>query len=265
MQGLQSVILFSLPELDGAVEPTVLGGLRGKEIALLPERVTRLCGRLKAWVSLKKKSAYDRRVGILVYGFPPNVGAVATAALLDVGESLRSLLLRMKENGYDLGECEPEGWRGEDIVEALRDLCAEGVGEGGIDRARRILLGTGRGRVTSLQLLPGVDIEGQEVTREQFWEWVGPEMGGKIERQWGDLESYRNPGLGSTSAGKFAVIGLRVGKVFLGVQPLLGLEGDPMRLLFQRDLTPHPQYAAFYLWLQRQRKIDVLVHFGKKK
>lgn len=23
-----------------------------------------------------------------------------------------------------------------------------------------------------------------------------------------------------------------------------------MRLLFERDLTPHPQYAAFYKWLQ---------------
>jgi magnesium chelatase subunit H len=35
------------------------------------------------------------------------------------------------------------------------------------------------------------------------------------------------------------------------VQPLLGLEGDPMRLLFERDLTPHPQYAAAYKWLQQ--------------
>lgn len=34
------------------------------------------------------------------------------------------------------------------------------------------------------------------------------------------------------------------------LQPLLGVEGDPMRLLFERDLTPHPQYAAFYRWLQ---------------
>jgi hypothetical protein len=30
------------------------------------------------------------------------------------------------------------------------------------------------------------------------------------------------------------------------VQPLLGVEGDPMRLLFERDLTPHAQYCAAY-------------------
>ncbi len=43
---------------------------------------------------------------------------------------------------------------------------------------------------------------------------------------------------------------LQIGNVFIGVQPVLGVEGDPMRLLFERDLTPHPQYAAFYKWLQ---------------
>ena len=37
---------------------------------------------------------------------------------------------------------------------------------------------------------------------------------------------------------------------FFPPQPLLGVEGDPMRLLFERDLTPHPQYAAAYAWLK---------------
>jgi magnesium chelatase subunit H len=46
-----------------------------------------------------------------------------------------------------------------------------------------------------------------------------------------------------------------VGQAKIGVQPLLGLEGDPMRLLFERDLTPHPQYAAAYKWLQEVRAV----------
>ena len=37
------------------------------------------------------------------------------------------------------------------------------------------------------------------------------------------------------------VAGLQLGNVALLVQPPLGVEGDPMRLLFDRDLTPHPQ------------------------
>lgn len=35
-----------------------------------------------------------------------------------------------------------------------------------------------------------------------------------------------------------------------------------MRLLFERDLTPHPQYAAFYNWLQHDFKASAVLHFG---
>jgi hypothetical protein len=45
----------------------------------------------------------------------------------------------------------------------------------------------------------------------------------------------------SAAAGNFVIPGIQCGKVWIGVQPLLGVEGDPMRLLFERDLTPHPQ------------------------
>ena len=56
--------------------------------------------------------------------------------------------------------------------------------------------------------------------------------------------------------------GVRLGNVWVGVQPALGVEGDPMRLLFERDLTPHPQYAAFYQWLQRDWGAHAVLHFG---
>lgn len=63
-------------------------------------------------------------------------------------------------------------------------------------------------------------------------------------------------------AGNFVVGGLQLGNVWIGVQPALGVEGDPMRLLFERDLTPHPQYAAFYKWLQHDYAADAVLHFG---
>jgi len=34
-----------------------------------------------------------------------------------------------------------------------------------------------------------------------------------------------------------------------------------MRLMFERDLTPHPQYA-FYQWLQHGFQADAVVHLG---
>jgi magnesium chelatase subunit H len=65
--------------------------------------------------------------------------------------------------------------------------------------------------------------------------------------------AYTHRGINSTTRGTLLVPGLQLGKLWVGVQPLLGLEGDPMRLLFERDLTPHPQYAAAYKWLQEVR------------
>ena len=77
--GLQSVVLYSLPELDGAIDTVVLGGLVGDKIALVPERVRKLCSRLKGWINLRKTPPSERKISIMIYGFPPNVGAVGTA------------------------------------------------------------------------------------------------------------------------------------------------------------------------------------------
>lgn len=52
--GLQSVVLYSLPELDGAVDTVPLGGLVGDNIYLVPERVHRLAARLRKWTELRR-------------------------------------------------------------------------------------------------------------------------------------------------------------------------------------------------------------------
>jgi CobN/Magnesium Chelatase len=39
--------------------------------------------------------------------------------------------------------------------------------------------------------------------------------------------------------GDLLVNGIQLGNIWIGVQPALGVEGDPMRLLFERDLTPY--------------------------
>lgn len=76
--GLQSVVLYALPELDGAIDPVPLGGLVGEKIYLIPERVQRLIGRLKTWIALRQKPTAQRRIAIVLYGFPPGYGATST-------------------------------------------------------------------------------------------------------------------------------------------------------------------------------------------
>ncbi|KAK9811539.1 hypothetical protein WJX72_005618 [[Myrmecia] bisecta] len=268
--GLQSVILYSLPELDGAIDTVPLGGLVGDNIFLIPERVQRLTNRLKQWVNLRQTPVKDRKLAILLYGFPPGVGATGTAALLNVPKSLSNLLASLREAGYDLGE--DHGLvDGETVVTALKaqeDQRAIMEGAAGIERR-----GAGDAKKYGFQAA-AAEVSPAQLKRHLTYpsDWGPTEWGpipflpdpdvlvANMERQWGDLDRYR--GINTSAKGNSLVSGVQLGNVWIGVQPALGLEGDPMRLLFERDLTPHPQYAAFYKWLQHDFQANAVVHFG---
>ena len=271
--GLQSTILYALPELDGAIDTVALGGLCGDNIYLTRERVFALSNRLKQWHSLRKTKRDERKIAVMMYGFPPGVGATGTAALLNVPNSLENMLQSLKAEGYYLGDAD-ELPTGESIVKALRTLEENATIMAGYDGAVNAVSDMAKDGE-----LPGVTVAGANVTPAQLKKWLafpkewGPTEWGpipylpepdvlvkKMEAAWGPLENYI--GL-ATAPGKGSVVtGLQLGNVFIGIQPALGVEGDPMRLLFERDLTPHPQYAAYYKWLQNEFKANAIVHFG---
>lgn len=55
----------------------------------------------------------------------------------------------------------------------------------------------------------------------------------------------------NSNGNELLVFGKQFGKVFIGVQPTFGYEGDPMRLLFSRSASPHHGFAAFYTYLEK--------------
>jgi magnesium chelatase subunit H len=57
-------------------------------------------------------------VAILLYGFPPGVGATGTAALLNVPRSLEKTLAALRQEGYNVGAGGASD--GEAIVSALQ-------------------------------------------------------------------------------------------------------------------------------------------------
>ena len=132
--GLQSVILYALPELDGAVDTVPLGGLVKDDIYLTKERVYALAERLSKWVALRRKKPEERRVAVMLYGFPPGVGATGTAALLNVPRSLERTLETLRDEGYDLGPGPLPS--GEALVDALRALEDGAVIAGGWNARR---------------------------------------------------------------------------------------------------------------------------------
>jgi len=257
--GLQSVVLYSLPELDGAIDTTILGGLVGDKIALIPERVRKLADRIHGWVNLHRIPPRDRTICIMLYGFPPNVGAVGTAALLDVPNSLENMLKRLHQDGYDVGDfaSDPDA-SGGSIVAALSVLNENSVIASGAGRMQDALedrmtrARNGDATIAETLAKPGGGLGGGtvralDVSNAELDEVLGKYMAKKVRRAWSDKE--RGPGV--SGDGKLVVSGIQIGNVWVTVQPLLGVEGDPMRLLFERDLTPHPQYCAAYEYMRR--------------
>src|SRR6478672_8434609 len=70
------------------------------------------------------------------------------------------------------------------------------------------------------------------------------------------------PGKQQSDGSSIFVLGERFGNVFVGVQPVFGYEGDPMRLLFERGFAPTHAFSAFYGWLRRDFDAHAVVHFG---
>ncbi len=232
--GLQSVVLYALPELDGAIDTVPLGGLVGEDIYLIPERVKRLTGRIKSWIELRKTAPADRKIAIILYGFPPGYGATGTAALLNVPRSLLNFLQSLKDNGYTVGDLPTDG---EELIRRVK-VADESPMETKLTRSQGII--------------PTI------VNVKTLDKWLGYLLTRRIEKQW---KSLTDTGI-KTYGDDYALGGIQLGNIWIGVQPPLGISGDPMRLMFERDMTPHPQYAAFYKWLQHDLKAQALVHFG---
>lgn len=241
--GLQSVVLYALPELDGAIDPVPLGGLVGDRIYLVPERVKRLTGRVKSWIALRQKPTSERKIAIILYGFPPGYGATGTAALLNVPRSLLNVLKALKAEGYAIGELPDNG---EDLIRQVKDADEAFVGQMPAED------GLAASEITT-------------VTAKSLEQWLGYLLTKRIEQQWKSLSDSgirTITNFDTPEASRYLLGGVQLGNIWLGVQPPLGLAGDPMRLMFERDLTPHPQYAAFYQWLQHDFQADAVIHFG---
>ncbi len=239
---VETTMLIALPEIDGATAPMVYGGRHGAEkctgcvhnchvtsdtraMAPCPERITSLAEKLARTVSLRRKENHAKKVGIVLFGFPPNAGAVGTAAYLDVFESLHNTLHRLAREGYDIT---PPATSDELRAAVLQGNAAQYGQEANVDAH-----------------VSAEDMVGNCAHLDA------------IESVWGPA-----PGRVQSDGRGVFVLGAQFGKVFVGVQPTFGYEGDPMRLLFERGFAPTHAFTQFYLWLRNTYAADVVLHFG---
>jgi magnesium chelatase subunit H len=242
---VESTIMIAIPELDGATGPIVFGGRTDqpgrcsgcaractfpasegqRDMHVCAERAETLAARVEKLVTLRRRSRAERKIGIVLFNFPPNAGNTGTAAYLSVFESLHRTLAALRREGYAVEV--PVS------VEALREAIIQG------NAARH-------GAMANVHVRIGA---ADHIRRER---WLS-----EIEAQWGPA-----PGRQQSDGSSLFVLGERFGNVFVGIQPGFGYEGDPMRLLFEKGFAPTHAFSAFYRWMREDFGADAVLHFG---
>ena len=224
---IQAGMQIAIPEIDGATEPFIYGGIpeASNEPVPLADRCERFARRLKRWHTLQTAPRDQIKLALVLFCFPPNKGNIGTAADLDVIPSVWDVLNRIKGDGYRVElPATPD---------TLRDMLLGGNSESfgaTANIAYRMPVSEYR------RLCPYVD---------------------EIENDWGPA-----PGAINSFGGDLLIQGLMLGNVFVGVQPTFGYEGDPMRLMMARSGAPHHGFMAFYTYLNKVLSADVAVHVG---
>ncbi len=243
---IEATMMVAIPEIDGAMAPSVFGGRsdgsstgctgcrhrctfpdhgHAREMRSCIERAAALADRAARLIALRQSDHAERKLAIVLFNFPPNAGATGTAAFLAVFESLQAVLVRLAQEGY--------------TVDVPQD----------VDALREAILGGNSERYCS-DANVAVRIPADDHIRRE------PHLA-EIEAQWGPA-----PGRQQADGNSIHVLGQSFGNVFVGVQPAFGFEGDPMRLLFEGSFAPTHAFSAFYRWIREDFGAHSVLHFG---
>jgi len=243
---IESTIMVAIPELDGGTTPVMFGGRSEADgtpcngcdrhcsfeshgavraMQSCSERADALADRMVKLAQLRRAKEATRKIGIVLFNFPPGGGAAGTAQFLAVFESLHATLKRLKSEGYDV-----------EVPETAEDV------------RTRIINGNSQRYGTEANVHAKVSADHIVATEPHLKE---------IEAEWGPA-----PGKFQADGSNVFILGAQFGNVFIGIQPALGYEGDPMRLLFEGRFAPTHAFMAFYRWLRNDFGAHAVLHFG---
>ncbi len=261
-QGLSSLEVgwsVAMPELEGVIEPIIIGALRRdsddkfERHTQMEERVKKLVHRVKKWIALKDKPKSERRVAFILHNNPcAGVEAtVGSGAHLDTLESVARILRRMKEEGYST---EPP----EDGKALIDDIMSRKA----ISEFRWTTVDEIVSKGGALAL----------ITKEEYEKWfakLSPAVREKTCSAWGYPPGEAMNGVPAAMVydDKIVVTGVKYGNAVVCVQPKRGCagsrcDGRVCKILHDPEVPPPHQYLATYHYLEAGFHADVIVHVG---
>lgn len=233
------------PEIDGAIRPYVVFGQRVnkeglQEVYGIPDRMESFVESVQGYVNLKNKKNSSKRIAIFYFKGPGQ--NALTASGMEVVPSLYNLLVRLKNEGYNVGKlpANPQ--------ELAKMIQAQGA-----------VFGTYAEGAYTKFLQSG---HPALVTAQQFAGWTQKALSKKMIKEMNQLYGSFPGKYMATDDGKLAVARLQFGNVALLPQVMAGVGGDSFKIVHGTDQAPPYTYVASYLWARYGFSADALIHFG---
>ena len=233
------------PEIDGAIRPYVVFGQRInkdglQEVYGIPDRMESFVESVQGYVNLKNKQNGNKRIAIFYFKGPGQ--NALTASGMEVVPSLYNLLVRLRNEGYNVGK-----------------LPANAEELGKMIQAQGAVFGTYAEGAYTKFLNSG---HPALVTAQQFAGWTQKALSKKMIKEMNQLYGSFPGKYMATDDGKLAVARLQFGNVALLPQVMAGVGGDAFKIVHGTDQAPPYTYVASYLWARYGFAADALIHFG---
>lgn len=233
------------PEIDGAIRPFALFAQYEDEDGLrhsyaVPERLKTFVSTINNYLNLNTKPNSEKKVAIYYYKGPGQ--NALTAAGMEVVPSLYNLLVRMKQEGYNISGLPANAEELEKMIQAqgaVFNSYAEGAFNDFMQKGHPEL-----------------------ITKEQYESWVKeslrPEKYQEVVDAFGEFPGNYMV----TDDGKLGIARLQFGNVVLMPQNAAGRGDNSFQVIHGTNMAPPHTYIASYLWMQHGFKADALIHFG---
>lgn len=233
------------PEIDGAIRPFALFAQYEDEEGLrhsyaVPERLKTFVSTINNYLNLNTKPNSEKKVAIYYYKGPGQ--NALTAAGMEVVPSLYNLLVRMKQEGYNISGLPANAEELGKMIQtqgAVFNSYAEGAFNDFMQKGHPEL-----------------------ITKDQYESWVKeslrPEKYQEVVDAFGEFPGNYM----ATNDGKLGIARLQFGNVVLMPQNVAGSGDNSFQVIHGTNMAPPHTYIASYLWMQHGFKADALIHFG---
>ena len=233
------------PEIDGAIRPFALFAHYEDEEGLrhsyaVPERLKTFVSTINNYLNLNTKPNSEKKVAIYYYKGPGQ--NALTAAGMEVVPSLYNLLVRMKQEGYNISSLPANAEELGKMIQAqgaVFNSYAEGAFNDFMQKGHPEL-----------------------ITKDQYESWVKESLRPEKYQEVVDIFGEFPGNYMATNDGKLGIARLQFGNVVLMPQNAAGSGDNSFQVIHGTNMAPPHTYIASYLWMQYGFKADALIHFG---